>query len=110
MERVFTYIWEYKVRSDKKEAFLKLYGCEGDWVRFFNKSEEYLGTDLHQDIDNEERFISVDFWKSKEARDDYRKEFNSEFNSLDEQGELTTESETPIGEFYVYSDRFEKLK
>ena len=102
MRRVFTYMWEYEVLSINREAFLNLYGQEGEWVNFFNKAEGYLGTDLHEDIDNEERFISIDFWVSKDSRDNYRKQFVEEFNALDDAGELVTNKETPLGEFYTY--------
>ncbi len=99
-------MWEYIISVKKREAFLKLYGIEGDWVNFFNKAEGYLGTDLHQDIDNKERFISVDFWKSKEARDNYCKEFASDFDALDRAGELVTDKEKSLGEFDVYRNTY----
>jgi quinol monooxygenase YgiN len=110
MEKAFTYIWEYTVQTDHKAAFLKLYGPNGGWVNFFNRAEGYLGTDLHEDIDNSERFITIDFWASKEIRDNYRKQFVEEFNALDEAGELVTIKETPLGEFYTYrTDKYHEL-
>jgi quinol monooxygenase YgiN len=99
---VFSYVWEYEVQSSNQEAFLKLYGPEGEWVEFFKKSAAYIRTELHQDIDNEERFITIDYWKSREACDFHRKENQREFDQLDVKGNLLTRKETHLGNYHHF--------
>lgn len=31
----FAYIWEYQVKQDQTEAFRRIYGPDGKWVRLF---------------------------------------------------------------------------
>lgn len=102
-ETVFAYIWEYAVKENYRAEFEKIYGPEGDWVKLFRKAEGYIATDLHQDMSNPDRFITVDFWKTKEDRDKFRALFSEEFNTIDDRGENFTEDEKSLGEFDCYS-------
>ena len=98
-KKIFVYIWEYIVREEYLAEFQKIYGPEGDWVRLFKNAKGYIGTDLHQDISNSTRFISVDCWNTREDRDYFRKEYSREFELLDKHCERFTQSENLIGEF-----------
>ena len=31
----FAYIWEYQVKQDQTEAFRRIYGPDGEWIRLF---------------------------------------------------------------------------
>jgi len=95
----FVYIWEYIVREGCLSEFEKIYGPEGDWVQLFKKAKGYIATDLHQDISNANRFITIDSWNTKEDRDDFRKKYSNEFELLDEHCESFTEREKLIGDF-----------
>lgn len=99
LKKVFVYIWEYTVKDDCIMEFERMYGPEGNWVELFKRSKGFIATDLHQDISNRKRFITVDIWNSKEDRDSFRKSFSKEFEQLDEQCERFTERETLIGDF-----------
>lgn len=98
--KVFVYIWEYKVKEEYILEFEKVYGPEGDWIKLFKKSKGYIATDLHQDISNTHRFLTVDTWNTKEDRDNFRNRYSKEFELLDEHCESFTEKEKLIGEFY----------
>lgn len=92
-------MWEYLVKKETKSDFEQIYGPNGAWVQLFNKSEGYLGTHLHQDISNELRYLTTDYWVSKQARDAFREQFAQEFAELDRRCELLTEKELFLGDF-----------
>ena len=106
MKQVFVYIWEYIVKEDHLVAFKKVYGPQGEWVQLFRKADGYIATDLHQDISNSKRFITVDFWNTKHDRDKFRVQFSEEFRMLDERCENYTEWEKLLGDFDCYNSRF----
>lgn len=97
--KTFAYVWAYIVKHEYQNAFEKAYGPDGDWVLLFKKSNNYIATELHRDIHTPNRFITIDYWTSKEAFDNFRKEFNKEFNSLDNRFEALTLTENHIGDF-----------
>lgn len=97
----FAYIWEYRVKKDCIEEFRRIYGPGGDWVGLFSRSSGFVRTDLYQDVNSHDRFVTTDFWVSKEARDQFRREFESEFNDLDRRCESLTTEERFLGDFEI---------
>lgn len=95
----FAYVWEYEVPAEHVEAFERLYGPKGEWVQLFSGAEGYCGTELHCDADTPGRYMTIDYWTSREARDRFRKSVKSEFDALDQRGDGLTSRERPIGEF-----------
>lgn len=104
MKKVFVYVWEYLVKAEMKSEFERIYGPEGEWVQLFNRGAGYLGTELHRDISNTQRYLTVDYWDSKKARDNFREEFAEEFEKLDKQCESLTEQENFLGDFESFSN------
>ena len=100
----FVYIWKYTVRDEFIEAFLTAYGPEGTWAEFFKNDENYLGTDLLRDDSNDNTFMTIDYWTSKSARDDFRAKNETEFNHIDRQCEEFTVDEKLIGDFSIVDD------
>ncbi len=43
---MFQVIWELKVKFKEREKFEQFYDPKGEWVKFFSKSPDYLGTDV----------------------------------------------------------------
>ena len=103
--REFVYVWEYRVRPDRIEEFLKAYGPEGDWVRLFRKAGGHLSTDLLESSEDPLRFLTVDRWESKDARDEFRDAFDAEFTELDARCEGFTEEENFLGDFEAVRER-----
>lgn len=99
----FAYMWEFKVKSDSVDRFMKLYGSDGEWVQLFSKAEGYVRTKLHRDVDQPLRFVTVDYWESKNHFRRFRTDFAAKFDEIDKMGEELTESETQIGEFAFIS-------
>jgi hypothetical protein len=48
--------------------------------------------------------VTLDFWKSKEAYDKFRKQHLPEYKALDKKCEASTESEREIGNFVPVSN------
>ncbi len=96
----YMYMWEYHVNPNHINDFEKAYGPTGDWVQLFKKAEGYIETELHKDINNEGRYITVDYWQSKEFCMNFRDKFKNEFNEIDERCEAYTIKEISLGEFY----------
>jgi len=108
--KVFVYIWEYIVKEEHLEEFKRIYGPAGDWTQLFIKADGYIATDLHQDISNPKRFMTVDFWKTTDDRDNFRNQFSKEFRALDEHCESLTKREKLIGDFNSYTSRFSNVE
>ena len=96
----FVYIWKYTVKEDKIYEFTKTYGEEGEWVKLFRKSSDYILTQLLNVINDPFRFITIDRWKNKEARDNFIKLHRSEYQELNERCNNLTIKEELLGEFY----------
>ena len=95
----FLTIWEYKVKSDKKNEFEKLYGQDGDWIKLFKKYSDYIKTELIKDLKNNDLYTTLDYWKSKEAYYNFKEKSKNEFSEIDKKGEKLTLEEIHIGEF-----------
>lgn len=101
-------MWEYLVYKHHLEEFKKTYGPGGEWVRLFRKADGYVTTHLHQDRSKPERFITVDFWKSKSDFDNFKKQFSREFEEIDRRCEQFTIEETLLGYFdFLSSEGFQ---
>ena len=104
---IFAYVWEYFVLKEALADFEKIYGPNGDWVQLFEKSEGYLGTELYRDMSKELRYLTTDYWVSRNARDAFLDKFTEEFAELDQRCELLTEKEVFLGDFELLGGRLE---
>ena len=96
---MFVYIWEYKIRPESREPFLKNYSPNGTWVTLFRRAPGYLRTDLLEDRVDRTRFVTIDAWETPEHHEEFRREFSTEFQELDLYCETLTQSESLIGHF-----------
>lgn len=96
---MYCYVWSYEVRSERIEEFREAYGDGGEWVRLFRRDPEYLRTILLQDRVGQGRFMTLDFWTSREACRAFRERFAEEFEALDRACERLTVAEVQVGEF-----------
>lgn len=99
----YAYIWAFRVVAGCESRFEGLYGPEGEWVQLFRKGEGHLHTELHRDIVETRRYLTIDHWTSEEAFDTFRRAWADEFLALDEKGETLTEEEIPLGSFVSLS-------
>ena len=94
----FAYIWRYVVDSHKRE-FLDAYGAGGEWVKLFSRDPNYIETILLRDADDENRYITIDYWTSRSARDAFQDKYRDEFLELDKRCEVFTSNEEFRGDF-----------
>jgi len=97
----FAYVWEYSVDDAHKAEFLAAYDSKGIWAQLFQRDSDYLETVLLVDDVDPDRFMTIDYWTSKSARDDFRSRFRAEFDELDASCEAFTNSEVFVGDFVV---------
>ena len=108
MERdrwAYVIIWEFYVATKSVARFEEVYGPDGTWAKFFASDQHYRGTELNRDINTAGRYLTLDFWSSRQAYLDFRKANEAEYVRLDKQCESLTERETELGSFERISPR-----
>jgi len=96
---MYIIIWEFHVIPEKEKEFVKLYGRNGQWVKFFETDDDYFESDLIKDVHKEGRYVTVDYWIDKKAYEHFRTQHNEEYQELDLKGASFTLKEKQIGEF-----------
>jgi len=97
LEAGFAYIWEYSVRPECVAEFEAAYGPDGDWVQLFKRAEGYRRTELHRDRHDSVRYLTIDYWDSAQAWEEFRQNLAAEFDALDARCEAYTTSEHELG-------------
>jgi heme-degrading monooxygenase HmoA len=92
-------VWEFEVKDGKQRRFEKAYGSDGDWVKLFRQDSNYLGTELIRDMAQSRRYVTLDYWTSPSAYENFRASHVSEYQRIDSECEDLTESEREIGRF-----------
>ena len=95
----FAYVWQYTIEPARRSEFLAAYDSQGAWVRLFSSDPSYIKTLLIQDVADENRYMTIDFWKSKADRDAFKRRNSIEFNELDKNCEAFTVEERFLGDF-----------
>ena len=98
---MFAYSWEYSVHADRITDFKTAYGPEGDWVKLFNQADGYLRTELLEDLDKPGRFVSTDFWDSRQDWEKMKLLNSAEYTRIDQACERLTDDEQFLGFFEV---------
>jgi len=95
----FAYIWQYSIKPASRQDFLAAYNPSGEWAQLFSRDPSYIGTVLLQDDDDENRYLTIDYWISKADRDSFRERYSVELDSLDRKCEEFTKEEQFLGDF-----------
>ena len=93
--------WELLAAPGKTAEFKRAYGPEGDWVQMFRRSAGYVRSELHQDSANPQRFVTLDYWESEAACEEFRRRYLQEYEDLDVRCEQFTQKEREIGRFHL---------
>jgi heme-degrading monooxygenase HmoA len=93
-------VWEFRVATESREEFERIYGSEGEWAKLFRRSEHFRGTALLRDPVVAGRYLTIDAWSNAEAFDRFKTEFAADYKALDARCEPLTEYEMKIGGFY----------
>ena len=94
---MFIVIWEYIIKASRKREFETIYGPNGDWVQLFRSDRAYLGTELLRDLENPNRYITIDRWTSSAAFDSFHDKYRLDYEAIDARCEHLTERETQLG-------------
>ena len=96
---MFVALWEYEVKPGDEERFEKAYGPDGDWVQLFRSDTHYYETRLMRDSFRRGVYITMDFWKSREAYEEFMAGHRAEYATIDAMSEELTVKERRIGWF-----------
>ena len=89
--------WKYKVSSNNGK-FEEEYGRNGGWFKFFESSDDYLGTELMKHADGT-TYLVIDKWMSKADYQDFIDENKADYDQLNEQCKALYDDEESLGEF-----------
>ncbi len=92
-------IWEYRVRAGMEKRFEKVYKSDGDWAQLFSQHQSYMSTELIHNLKAARTYLTLDFWESQAAYEEFRGQHLTEYKALDEKCEEMTEHEREIGRF-----------
>ena len=94
---MYVIIWEYRVKAEHQAEFEEIYSPGGAWVQLFKQATGYLGTELLQDPNDSDRYITIDRWKSLPHYETFLVQWKAEYAALDTQCEDLTKRETLLG-------------
>lgn len=95
----FVIIWEFRINPRKRRAFERAYGSRGDWTTFFREARGYLGTELIRDAQTPNRYLTLDYWKSRKDHETFKKHNREMYEIIDQRCEALTTKEIEIGKF-----------
>lgn len=79
--------------------FEEIYGAEGAWTLLFRGDPAYRGTRLVKDAERERVYLTLDFWETREAYEEFKKLHAAEYGRIDRECEGMTVIETNLGEY-----------
>jgi heme-degrading monooxygenase HmoA len=96
---MFVVVWQFEIAEEKIAAFEAAYGPHGLWAQLFRSSTNYLGTQLLRDAYAPGVYLTIDSWRSEADFRTFRKDHDSEYETLDRSCDSLTSRETRIGAY-----------
>jgi len=96
---MFLALWEFEVKSGCADRFQSAYGPQGEWVRLFRTDPSFIETRLLQDPSATNKFITLDFWRTRAAYESFKELNHAAYVTLDKNFENLTAYENCIGMF-----------
>jgi heme-degrading monooxygenase HmoA len=100
---MFLVLWEFDVKPGFESRFEKVYGPDGDWAQFFRGDPHYRETRPLRDTLRSRAHMSLDFWDSRDAYEQFRQQNREAYLALDHSCEAITLCERPLGSFDEHS-------
>jgi len=94
---LFLTLWEFEVKSGSEKLFEQAYGPEGEWVRLFRRDPGYRGTRLVRDAGRERVYLTIDWWESRQAYDQFRETCTQVYEEIDRRCQGFTVREVNLG-------------
>lgn len=95
---MYQVVWRYEVKEQYLSHFTEMYGSSGNWVELFKKSPHYIKTELFKAAEGQHTYVTIDFWQSKNAYQEFYEDHHSEIDQLDVLGDGFTIEEAKIAE------------
>src|SRR5262245_6100653 len=96
-EKIYAYMWEFTVKAEHKMTFEEEYGPEGRWTQLFKNADGYIKTELfHNDLEAQ-KYITIDYWKSRSFKNDFLLKCSDEYKKLDSECSVFTLNERYLG-------------
>jgi heme-degrading monooxygenase HmoA len=95
---MYAVVWEYSVRQGAEREFAETYGARGTWAQLFGREEGFVGTELFRSAEGQDRFLTIDRWRSREDFDRFKERFGADYDAIDARCEALTVSERRLGE------------
>lgn len=92
-------VWQFRPQAGAERHFEKVYGPDGSWARLFAKGDGFVRTELNLDLKDSGRYLTLDYWTTKEAYKAFRAKHAAEYAAIDSECEALTVEETYLGEF-----------
>lgn len=102
---MYIILWKYQVKTDCIAKFEELYSANGAWAMLFKKHGGYLGTELFHENSAPDRYLTIDRWISQQAYEEFKRDWKSEYESLDAECEGLTTQEIAFGNFEETTDK-----
>jgi heme-degrading monooxygenase HmoA len=103
-ESSYLVVWQFRPRLGLEGSFEREYGPQGSWARLFATAEGFIRTELNRDLKDSGRYLTLDFWTSKEAYESFRAKHAAEYAGIDQECEALTIEEKYLGEFSKVGD------
>jgi hypothetical protein len=101
---MFLALWEYEVKPGCEERFENAYGPGGGWARLFRSDSDYRETRLLRDPFRPATYLTLDFWNSRHAYEEFMAGHKDPYKALDAAGRELTSKERRIGLFEVVAE------
>jgi heme-degrading monooxygenase HmoA len=95
----YVVVWEFRPRPGMETAFEHTYGPRGSWAQLFSKGKGFVATELNRDMKDSSRYLTLDFWESKDAYNAFRAKHADDYAAIDRECEALTWEEKQIGAF-----------
>jgi hypothetical protein len=100
---MFLILWEFEVKLGCEERFEKVYGPGGEWAMLFRSDSQYRETRLVRDSFRDATYLTLDFWESCQAYEEFLGKRRAEYGAIEALGEKLTASERRIGAYELVS-------
>lgn len=91
-------VWEYEVNKPAQGKFEEAYSRTGEWFKFFEPCDDFLGHELVKNT-KDESYILIDKWMDKKAYESFLKSNQLEYESLNESSRPLYDSEKLVGTY-----------
>lgn len=90
--------WRFVVSPANAAEFESHYRAGGTWSSLFRASAAYVRTELLRNVDRPTEYMTLDYWQSRDAYEQFRATHAEEYRALDEQTGTLTDAEEHLGE------------